>query len=89
MELQYTGYTKTQVKVEIDEKDLATLTDIVYSAFIDHITYGSYSPGDGVVRKAIPNSVTARVIRFCEAHGIDWEFPKERVAFFKAILDVK
>jgi hypothetical protein len=89
MEVQYPGYKQTEIKVEIDDAAISALAEIVRESFYNHLEFGSYSAKDSSLYQILPDSLSARVVKFCETYGVDWLYPKERLAFFKAILETK
>jgi hypothetical protein len=86
MEVQYTGHPETEVQVKITPGDLQELEEIIQRSFLEHIEFGVY---DELSKNVLRDSNKARIIRFCERYNVDWKYTKDRMAFFKAVLESK
>lgn len=83
MKITFNGHSQTNREVELTEKQLGEIFESMRQSFMDHIefttvfnrNYSYMDAGDRVVYSV------------CNAHGVDVEYKKDRVAFFKAVLD--
>lgn len=86
MEVQYTGHPQTDVKVDFSKEDFAEVDSLMRQAFLDHLQYGVFEKSS---LEYLRDSNRARIVQLCEKFGVDWEYTKDRVSFFKAVLAVK
>jgi hypothetical protein len=78
MELSFSGHSKTTRTVNFDEADLAALTDVVRTYFIQQVAYidlkNPYSDEDRLL------------VKLCLKYGVDPLYAPDRLAFFKAVM---
>jgi hypothetical protein len=83
MQVQFEGHSRQDRTVEFDEADLATLNDIILDVFITHIEFGCYDRGKYI------SSDSQRILEICDKYGVDGDYTKDRVSFYKALLGAK
>jgi len=80
MKIAFNGHSPTERETELTQEELALIFEVMKQKFLDHIEYGkfnySYQPYDQLV-----------VTKLCDDHQVDVDYEKDRVAFFKAIVD--
>ena len=80
MKIQFKAHQTTDREVELSQKELHTLFEMMRKEFKEHITYASF-------RNCYSPSATEKsIIDFCKSHNVDCEYDKDRVNFFTAIL---
>lgn len=83
MKITFNGHSQAQRQTELTEKQLKEIFELLKYALITHIEYTS-----AFDREAYYEENKDKVIReICNAHSVDVEYKKDRIAFFKAILD--
>ena len=80
MNIKFTGHQATDREVELSQKDLFQLFEIMKEEFKEHITYARF---DGI---RYPTELEKAIKDFCDSYGVDCEYTKDRVNFFSAIL---
>jgi len=81
MKIQFKGHSTTDREVELSQQELFNLFEIMRREFKEHITYARF-------RDCYSPTVTEKsIIDFCNSHNVDVEYDKDRIAFFKTILD--
>jgi hypothetical protein len=80
MKIQFKGHSTTDREVELSQQELFQLFEIMKREFIEHITYSRYH------NIYSPSKTEKSIMDYCEKHGVDVEYDKDRIAFFKAIL---
>ena len=81
MNIKFKGHSPTEREVEITQKELFQLFEIMRKEFREHITYARF-------RDSYSTTPTERsIVDFCNFHSVDVEYDKDRIAFFSAILD--
>jgi len=80
MKIQFKGHQATDREVELSQKELFNLFEMMRREFKEHITYASFR------NCYYPSATEKSIIDFCKSHSIDVEYDKDRVNFFSAIL---
>ena len=80
MKIQFKGHQAIDREVELSQKELFNLFEMMRREFKEHITYASFR------NCYYPSATEKSIIDFCKSHSIDVEYDKDRVNFFSAIL---
>ncbi len=80
MNIKFKGHSPTEREVEISQKELFQLFEMMREEFENHITFARFG-------RSYPCKLEKSIVDFCDSHGVDVEYEKDRVAFFSAILD--
>jgi len=80
MNIKFTAHQTTEREVELSQQELFQLFEIMKQEFIEHITYSRFR------NIYSPSKTEKSIMDYCEQHGVDVEYDKDRIAFFKAIL---
>jgi hypothetical protein len=80
MKINFTGHSVTAREAELTQEELALLFEVMKDEFLTHIEFAtfdgrSYTEGDKGIKK------------LCQNHQVDVGYKKDRVAFFKAIMN--
>lgn len=80
MKINFTGHSATEREVELTQEELMLLFEVMKEEFISHIEFGefygrSYTPEDKGIEK------------LCQNHQVDVFYKKDRLAFFRAIME--
>ena len=81
MKIKFTAHQSTEREVELSQQELFQLFEIMRKEFIEHITYSKFR------NIYSPTATEKSIMDYCEQHGVDVEYDKDRIAFFTAILD--
>lgn len=81
MKIQFTAHQKTEREVDLTPQDLFQFFEMMKEEFKEHITYGSFK------QIRMPTKTERSIMDYCNDHGVDIEYDKDRIAFFTAILD--
>jgi hypothetical protein len=81
MNIKFTGHQSTDREVELTQQELFQLFETMKQEFRDHITYARFR------NIYSPTKTEKNIVDFCNSHGVDVEYDKDRIAFFDAILD--
>jgi hypothetical protein len=82
MNIKFKGHQATEREVELSQQELFQLFEVMREEFKDHITYGSFRN-----THSYKTETEKSIIGYCEQHGVDVEYDKDRIAFFTAILN--
>ena len=80
MKIQFKGHSQTDRELELSQQELFQLFEIMRREFKEHITYSRFR------NIYSPSKTEKSIMDYCEQHGVDVEYDKDRIAFFKAIL---
>jgi hypothetical protein len=80
MKITFTAHQATEREVELSQKELFQLFEMLREEFENHITYGRFN-------HSYPDRLEKSIVDFCNSHSVDVAYDKDRVAFFRAILD--
>jgi hypothetical protein len=80
MNIKFKGHSPVDREVEITQKELFQLFEFMREQFKNHITYARFD-------HSYPDKLEMSIVQYCESHGIDVEYEKDRVAFFTSLLD--
>jgi hypothetical protein len=81
MKIQFKGHSTTDRELELSQQELFQLFEIMRKEFIEHITYSKFR------NIYSPTATEKSIMDYCDNHGVDVEYDKDRIAFFTAILD--
>jgi hypothetical protein len=82
MKVTFNGHSEVQREVELSQKQLDEMFELLKYGFMQHLEFTSTFD-----RVSSYQGAGDRVIRgICDAHGVDVAYKKDRVAFFKAVL---
>ena len=79
MKIQFKAYQTTDREVELSQKELFQIFEMMREEFENHITYARFN-------HSYPSRLEESIVDFCESHSIDVEYDKDRVNFFNSIL---
>lgn len=80
MKIQFKAHQTTDREVELTQKALFNLFELMRKEFREHITYGSFD------RIRYPTELEKAIKDFCDSYDVDIEYTKDRVNFFSTIL---
>ena len=80
MNIKFKGHSPTEREVEITQKELFQLFEIMKNEFVEHITFARFD-------SSFPSEVERSIIDFCNNYGVDAEYDKDRIAFFTAVMN--
>ena len=80
MKINFTGHSATEREVELTQQEMVLLFEVMKEEFLTHIEFGtydchSYSSQDKGIKK------------LCQNHQVDVFYKKDRLAFFRAIMN--
>jgi IS5 family transposase len=81
MNIKFTAHQTTEREIELTQQELFQLFEIMKLEFKDHITFARFRDVYS------PSKTEKSIMDYCKQHGVDVEYDKDRIAFFKAILD--
>jgi hypothetical protein len=83
MNISFNGHRQMERTAQISQEELKNLFEIMKSEFMSHI---EFSPSlDHPTRYCGHEDQV--ICKICSSHGVDVEYKKDRIAFFKAIVD--
>jgi len=80
MKIAFNGHSPTERETELTQEELALIFEVMKKKFLDHIEYGKFDYSYSSHNQQI-------VVKLCDDHQVDVYYEKDRVAFFKAIVD--
>ena len=80
MNIKFTAHQSTERELDLSQQELFQLFEIMKQEFIEHITYSKFC------NIYSPTRSERAIMDYCEKHGVDVEYDKDRIAFFKSIL---
>ena len=80
MKIAFNGHSPTERETELTQEELALIFEVMKQKFLDHIEYGKFY-------YSYPTADQLAVTKLCNDHQVDVDYEKDRVAFFKAIVD--
>jgi hypothetical protein len=80
MKITFTAHQATEREVELSQQEIFQLFEMMREQFETHITYARFN-------HSYPDRLEKTIVNFCDSHSVDVEYDKDRVAFFRAILD--
>ena len=80
MKINFEGHSPTEREVELSQSELNQLFLTMKAEFLNHIEYATFN-------HAYQTYVETHITNLCNAHDVDVNYTKDRLAFFKAILD--
>jgi hypothetical protein len=81
MNIKFTAHQTTERELDLSQQELFQLFEIMRREFTEHITYARFRDCYS------PTQTEKNIVDFCNSHGVDVEYDKDRIAFFTAILD--
>ena len=82
MKISFKGHSEAQREVELTQKDLDEMFALLKHEFMNHVEFTSAFN----VRTSYLDSGDKVILKLCNQFGVDAEYKKDRVAFFKAVL---
>ena len=80
MEITFNGHMPAQRQATLTQPQLFILYEAMKHELLSHVTYSSL-----LNDSTFPHDKT--ICDICKAHGVDFRYKKDRIAFFTAILD--
>jgi hypothetical protein len=80
MKISFKAHQETDREVELSQKELFNLFEMMRREFKEHISYASFRDC------YYPSATEKSIIDFCKSHSIDVQYDRDRVNFFTAIL---
>ena len=80
MKIAFNGHSPTERETELTQEELALIFEVMKQKFLDHIEYGKFD-------YSYPTANQLAVTKLCDDHQVDVDYEKDRVAFFKVIVD--
>jgi hypothetical protein len=80
MKITFNGHQQTERQTELSQEELHTLFDVMKQKFLDHIEFGTYD-------RCTYNTESKKIVELCEAHNVDVNYTKDRLNFFKSIIE--
>jgi hypothetical protein len=81
MEITFDGHMPAQRQATLTQPQLFSLYEAMKHELLSHVTYSSLSENDSI----FPHDKT--ICDLCKAHGVDFRYKKDRIAFFTAVLE--
>ena len=81
MEITFDGHMPAQRQVTLTQPELFSLFEAMRNELRTHVTYSSLSENDPI----FPHDKA--ICDICKAHGVDFRYKNDRLAFFTAILE--
>ena len=81
MNIKFTAHQSTERELDLSQQELFQLFEIMREEFKEHITYSTFR------RIRMPTETEKSIMDYCQQHGVDVEYDKDRIAFFDAILN--
>ena len=81
MNIKFTAHQSTERELDLSQQELFQLFEIMRREFKEHITYARFRDCYS------PTATEKSIIDFCNSHNVDVEYDKDRISFFKTILD--
>jgi hypothetical protein len=80
MNIKFQAHQKFEREVEISQQQLFQLFEMMRQEFESHITYGRFT-------HSYPDALENTIRDFCNSHSVDVEYDKDRISFFKSLLN--
>lgn len=81
MKITFQGYAPAERSVTVDEEDLALLSDIMRSQFLEFVEYSNFA-------SAYQGETQKKALELCAKFGVESNYTPDRLAFFRALLGV-
>jgi hypothetical protein len=81
MKITFNGHSQTQREAELSQQELFQLFEMMKQKFLDHIEFGTF---DGY---SYYTDKSKKIVELCEAHNVDVNYTKDRLAFFTSIVE--
>ena len=81
MKIQFKGHSTTDRELELSQQELFQLFEIMRREFEEHITYARFRDCYS------PTATEKSIIDFCNSHNVVVEYGRDRISFFKSILN--
>ena len=81
MKIQFNGHQQTERQVELSQQELFQLFEVMKESLIDNVEYGQF---DGY---SFYNEKSKKIMKLCETHNVDVAYTKDRLNFFKSIVE--
>ena len=80
MKITFNGHSQTQREVELSQQELFQLFEVMKKGLLDNVEFGIFDGYSFYTEKC------KKIMKLCEAHGVDASYTKDRVAFFTEIV---
>jgi len=81
MKITFNGHSQTQREVELSQQELFQLFEAMKESLLDDVEYGKF---DGY---SFYNEKSKKIMKLCETHNVDVAYTKDRLNFFKSIVE--
>jgi hypothetical protein len=82
MEIAFDGHMPAQRQATLSQPQLFSLYEAMKYELLSHVTYSSLSENEYSIFPHDKN-----ICDLCKAHGVDFRYKKDRIAFFTAVLE--
>ena len=80
MKIEFNGHSPTERETELSQEELAEIFEVMKQKFLDHIEYGKFN-------YSFPSEDQVSITKLCETHNVDVAYTKDRLNFFKSIVE--
>ena len=81
MKITFQGHSSTERQVELSQQELFQLFEAMKESLLDNVEYGQF---EGY---SFYNEKTMKIMKLCETHNVDVAYTKDRLNFFKSIVE--
>ncbi len=81
MNIKFQGHQQTEREVEISQKELFQLFQMMKDEFLNHITFARFDD------YSYYNQTDKGIVDLCNRYSVDPSYDRDRVAFFKSIME--
>jgi hypothetical protein len=81
MKITFNGHQQTQREAELSQQELYTLFEVMKKGLLDNVEFGTF---DGY---SSYNDKSKKIVELCEVHNVDVTYTKDRLNFFKSIIE--
>jgi hypothetical protein len=80
MKITFNAHQQTQREVELSQQELFQLFELMKIGLLDNVEFGTF---DGY---SYYTDKSKKIMELCEAHNVDVNYTKDRLAFFTEIV---
>ena len=81
MKITFQGHSPTERQVELSQQELFQLFEVMKQSLIDTVEFGTF---DGY---SFYGEKDEKIMELCETHNVDVAYTKDRLNFFKSIVE--
>ncbi len=81
MKITFQGHSPTERQVELTQQELFQLFELMKKSLLDDVEYGKF---DGY---SFYGEKDKKIMKLCETHNVDVAYTKDRLNFFKSIVE--